>query len=84
MARTDSHTTIIDGLGVAGWGVSGIEAEAAMLGQPMTMVLPGVVGFKLLGKLRDGVIATDLVLIVTQILRKHGVVGKFVEFYGKY
>ncbi|KAH1209764.1 Aconitate hydratase 2, mitochondrial [Glycine max] len=84
MARTDSDTTIIDGLGVTGWGVSGIEAEAAMLGQPMTMVLPGVVGFKLLGKLRDGVIATDLVLIVTQILRKHGVVGKFVEFYGKY
>ncbi|KAH6788967.1 aconitase 3 [Perilla frutescens var. frutescens] len=79
---TDSHTTMIDGLGVAGWGVGGIEAEAAMLGQPMSMVLPGVVGFKLSGKLRDGVTATDLVLTVTQILRKHGVVGKFVEFYG--
>ncbi|EYU24785.1 hypothetical protein ABFS82_13G017400 [Erythranthe guttata] len=79
---TDSHTTMIDGLGVAGWGVGGIEAEAAMLGQPMSMVLPGVVGFKLSGKLPDGVTATDLVLTVTQILRKHGVVGKFVEFYG--
>ncbi|XP_057449239.1 aconitate hydratase 1 [Lotus japonicus] len=80
---TDSHTTMIDGLGVAGWGVGGIEAEAAMLGQPMSMVLPGVVGFKLLGKLRDGVTATDLVLTVTQMLRKHGVVGKFAEFYGE-
>ncbi|KAG5225141.1 aconitate hydratase family protein [Salix suchowensis] len=80
---TDSHTTMIDGLGVAGWGVGGIEAEAAMLGQPMSMVLPGVVGFKLSGKLRDGVTATDLVLTVTQILRKHGDVGKFVEFYGE-
>ncbi|XP_042429702.1 aconitate hydratase, cytoplasmic-like [Zingiber officinale] len=80
---TDSHTTMIDGLGVAGWGVGGIEAEAAMLGQPMSMVLPGVVGFKLTGKLRSGVTATDLVLTVTQILRKHGVVGKFVEFYGE-
>ncbi|CAL0314491.1 unnamed protein product [Lupinus luteus] len=80
---TDSHTTMIDGLGVAGWGVGGIEAEATMLGQPMSMVLPGVVGFKLVGKLRDGVTATDLVLTVTQILRKHGVVGKFVEFYGE-
>lgn len=79
---TDSHTTMIDGLGVAGWGVGGIEAEAAMLGQPMSMVLPGVVGFKLTGKLWDGVTATDLVLTVTQMLRKHGVVGKFVEFYG--
>ncbi|KAB2613617.1 aconitate hydratase [Pyrus ussuriensis x Pyrus communis] len=79
---TDSHTTMIDGLGVAGWGVGGIEAEATMLGQPMSMVLPGVVGFKLSGKLNDGVTATDLVLTVTQILRKHGVVGKFVEFYG--
>ncbi|KAL9669081.1 hypothetical protein QQ045_006622 [Rhodiola kirilowii] len=79
---TDSHTTMIDGLGVAGWGVGGIEAEATMLGQPMSMVLPGVVGFKLDGKLRNGVTATDLVLTVTQILRKHGVVGKFVEFYG--
>ncbi|XP_023521907.1 aconitate hydratase [Cucurbita pepo subsp. pepo] len=80
---TDSHTTMIDGLGVAGWGVGGIEAEAAMLGQPMSMVLPGVVGFKLIGKLRNGVTATDLVLTVTQMLRKHGVVGKFVEFYGE-
>nr|GMD38472.1 aconitate hydratase, cytoplasmic [Ipomoea batatas] len=79
---TDSHTTMIDGLGVAGWGVGGIEAEAAMLGQPMSMVLPGVVGFKLSGKLRNGVTATDLVLTVTQMLRKHGVVGKFVEFHG--
>ncbi|KAF7112218.1 hypothetical protein RHSIM_RhsimUnG0250200 [Rhododendron simsii] len=80
---TDSHTTMIDGLGVAGWGVGGIEAEAAMLGQPISMVLPGVVGFKLSGKLHNGVTATDLVLTVTQILRKHGVVGKFVEFYGQ-
>ncbi|KAL5706307.1 aconitate hydratase [Ranunculus cassubicifolius] len=80
---TDSHTTMIDGLGVAGWGVGGIEAEATMLGQPMSMVLPGVVGFKLTGKLKDGVTATDLVLTVTQMLRKHGVVGKFVEFYGE-
>ncbi|KAJ4802979.1 Aconitate hydratase [Rhynchospora pubera] len=80
---TDSHTTMVDGLGVAGWGVGGIEAEAAMLGQPMSMVLPGVVGFKLAGKLQNGVTATDLVLTVTQILRKHGVVGKFVEFYGE-
>ncbi|CAN1843652.1 Aconitate hydratase 3, mitochondrial [Linum perenne] len=79
---TDSHTTMIDGLGVAGWGVGGIEAEATMLGQPMSMVLPGVVGFKLSGELRNGVTATDLVLTVTQMLRKHGVVGKFVEFYG--
>ncbi|KDO54659.1 hypothetical protein CISIN_1g001917mg [Citrus sinensis] len=79
---TDSHTTMIDGLGVAGWGVGGIEAEAAMLGQPMSMVLPGVVGFKLSGKLHNGVTATDLVLTVTQMLRKHGVVGKFVEFHG--
>lgn len=79
---TDSHTTMIDGLGVAGWGVGGIEAEATMLGQPMSMVLPGVVGFKLSGKLRNGVTATDLVLTVTQMLRKHGVVGKFVEFHG--
>ncbi|ONM23998.1 aconitase5 [Zea mays] len=80
---TDSHTTMIDGMGVAGWGVGGIEAEATMLGQPMSMVLPSVVGFKLSGKLRDGVTATDLVLTVTHILRKHGVVGKFVEFYGE-
>ncbi|GMJ05099.1 aconitase 3 [Hibiscus trionum] len=80
---TDSHTTMIDGLGIAGWGVGGIEAEAAMLGQPLSMVLPGVVGFRLLGKLQDGVTATDLVLTLTQVLRKHGVVGKFVEFYGE-
>ncbi|KAF6135692.1 hypothetical protein GIB67_028263 [Kingdonia uniflora] len=80
---TDSHTTMIDGLGVAGWGVGGIEAEATMLGQPMSMVLPEVVGFKLSGKLKNGVTATDLVLTVTQTLRKHGVVGKFVEFYGE-
>ncbi|KAE8683967.1 hypothetical protein F3Y22_tig00111164pilonHSYRG00030 [Hibiscus syriacus] len=79
---TDFHTTMIDGLGVAGWGVGGIEAEEAMLGQPMSMVFPGVVGFKLSGKLRIGVTATDLVLTVTQMLRKHSVVGKFVEFYG--
>uniref|UniRef100_A0A0D6QVW4 aconitate hydratase n=1 Tax=Araucaria cunninghamii TaxID=56994 RepID=A0A0D6QVW4_ARACU len=79
---TDSHTTMIDGLGVAGWGVGGIEAESAMLGQPMSMVLPGVVGFKLTGEMNNGVTATDLVLTVTQMLRKHGVVGKFVEFHG--
>eukprot|EP00250_Pteridium_aquilinum_P019392 c24413_g1_i1 orf=426-3311(+) len=82
LVGTDSHTTMIDGLGVAGWGVGGIEAEATMLGQPMSMVLPGVVGFKLTGKMHTGVTATDLVLTITQILRKHGVVGKFVEFYG--
>uniref|UniRef100_A0A803MGI1 Aconitate hydratase n=1 Tax=Chenopodium quinoa TaxID=63459 RepID=A0A803MGI1_CHEQI len=80
---TDSHTTMIDGLGVAGWGVGGIEAEATMLGQPMSMVLPGCFGFKMTGKLRDGVTATDLVLTATQMLRKHGVVGKFVEFHGE-
>ncbi|WJX75793.1 aconitate hydratase [Trifolium repens] len=80
---TDSHTPMIDGLGIAGWGVGGIEAEAAMLGQPMSMILPCVVGFKLFGKLNDGVTATDLVLTVTQMLRKHGVVGKFIEFYGE-
>ncbi|KAE8659195.1 Aconitate hydratase 1 [Hibiscus syriacus] len=79
---TDSHTTMIDDLGVAGWGVGGIEAETTMLGQPMSMVFPGVVGFKLSGKLRNGMTATALVLTVTQMLRKHGVVGKFVEFYG--
>lgn len=83
LVGTDSHTTMIDGLGVAGWGVGGIEAEATMLGQPMSMVLPGVVGFKLNGKMKTGVTATDLVLTITQMLRKHGVVGKFVEFYGK-
>ncbi|CAM0885264.1 unnamed protein product [Alopecurus aequalis] len=80
---TDSHTTMINGLGVLGWGVGGIDAEAAMLGQPMSMVLPGVVGFKLHGTLSNGVTATYLVLTVTQMLRKHGVVGKFVEFYGR-
>ncbi|STU82227.1 aconitate hydratase [Klebsiella pneumoniae] len=79
---TDSHTTMINGLGVLGWGVGGIEAEAAMLGQPVSMLIPDVVGFKLSGKLREGITATDLVLTVTQMLRQHGVVGKFVEFYG--
>jgi aconitate hydratase A / 2-methylisocitrate dehydratase len=79
---TDSHTTMINGLGVMGWGVGGIEAEACMLGQPATMLLPEVVGFKLTGKLKEGATATDLVLTVTQMLRKKGVVGKFVEFYG--
>src|SRR5437764_9959394 len=79
---TDSHTTMINGLGVVGWGVGGIEAEACMLGQPATMLLPQVVGFKLSGKLPEGATATDLVLTVTQMLRKKGVVGKFVEFYG--
>ncbi len=79
---TDSHTTMINGLGVLGWGVGGIEAEAAMLGQPSSMLIPQVVGFKLKGKLPEGATATDLVLTVTQILRKHGVVGKFVEFFG--
>jgi aconitate hydratase len=79
---TDSHTTMINGLGVLGWGVGGIEAEAAMLGQPVSMLLPEVVGFKLTGKLREGVTATDLVLMVVQMLRKKGVVSKFVEFFG--
>lgn len=79
---TDSHTTMVNGLGVVGWGVGGIEAEAAMLGQPVSMLVPRVVGFKLSGALRDGVTATDLVLTITQMLRKHKVVGKFVEFYG--
>ncbi|CAM0148478.1 unnamed protein product [Urochloa decumbens] len=79
---TDSHTTMANCLGVAGWGVGGIEAVVAMLGQPMGMVLPGVVGFKLTGRLRDGVTTTDLVLTMTQLLRKHGAIGKFVEFYG--
>ncbi len=82
LVGTDSHTTMINGLGVLGWGVGGIEAEAAMLGQPISMLLPDVVGFKLTGKLREGITATDLVLTVTQMLRQHGVVGKFVEFYG--
>jgi len=79
---TDSHTTMINGLGVLGWGVGGIEAEAAMLGQPVSMLLPEVIGFRLTGKLNEGVTATDLVLTVTQMLRKKGVVGKFVEFFG--
>ncbi|MCX7754388.1 MAG: aconitate hydratase AcnA [Anaerolineales bacterium] len=82
LVGTDSHTTMINGLGVLGWGVGGIEAEAVMLGQPMDMLLPDVIGFKLYGKLREGVTATDLVLTVTQMLRKKGVVEKFVEFYG--
>ena len=80
---TDSHTTMINGIGVLGWGVGGIEAEAAMLGQPSSMLIPQVVGFKLTGKLPEGATATDLVLTVTQMLRKHGVVGKFVEFFGE-
>ncbi|MHB8657033.1 MAG: aconitate hydratase AcnA [Solirubrobacteraceae bacterium] len=79
---TDSHTTMINGLGVLGWGVGGIEAEAAMLGQPMSMLIPQVIGFKLIGELPEGATATDLVLTVTELLRGHGVVGKFVEFYG--
>src|SRR4249920_95442 len=79
---TDSHTTMVNGLSVLGWGVGGIEAEAAMLGQPYSMVLPEVIGVKLAGKLKEGVTATDLVLTVTQMLRKRGVVGKFVEFFG--
>jgi aconitate hydratase len=80
---TDSHTTMVNGLGVLGWGVGGIEAEAAMLGQPVSMLIPRVVGFKLTGEIKPGVTATDVVLTVTEMLRKHGVVGKFVEFYGK-
>ena len=80
---TDSHTTMINGIGVLGWGVGGIEAEAAMLGQPSSMLIPQVVGFRLTGKLPEGATATDLVLTVTQMLRKHGVVGKFVEFFGE-
>ncbi len=82
LVGTDSHTTMINGLGVVGWGVGGIEAEAAMVGQPIYMLLPEVVGFKLTGRLPEGTTATDLVLRVTQMLREHGVVGKFVEFYG--
>ncbi|CAN5893123.1 aconitate hydratase AcnA [soil metagenome] len=83
LVGTDSHTTMINGLGVLGWGVGGIEAEAVVLGQPYYMLVPEVIGFKLTGALQEGVTATDLVLTVTQILRKHGVVGKFVEFYGE-
>ncbi len=82
LVGTDSHTTMVNGLGVLGWGVGGIEAEAAMLGQPVSMLIPDVVGFKLTGKLKEGITATDLVLTVTNMLRTKGVVGKFVEFYG--
>ena len=82
LVGTDSHTTMVNGLAVLGWGVGGIEAEAAMLGQPYSMLLPEVIGFRLNGKLKEGVTATDLVLTVTQTLRKRGVVGKFVEFFG--
>lgn len=82
LVGTDSHTTMINGLGVLGWGVGGIEAEAAMLGQPISMLIPEVVGVRLTGKLREGLTATDLVLTITHMLRKHGVVGKFVEFFG--
>src|SRR5215203_5546558 len=82
LVGTDSHTTMVNGLGVLGWGVGGIEAEAAMLGQPISMLLPEVVGFRLVGKLREGGTATDLVLTVTQMLRRHGVVGRFVEYCG--
>ena len=82
LVGTDSHTTMVNGLGVLGWGVGGIEAEAAMLGQPVSMLIPKVVGFKLTGELPDGSTATDLVLTITEMLRRHGVVGKFVEFYG--
>jgi len=82
LVGTDSHTTMVNGLGVLGWGVGGIEAEAAMLGQPVSMLIPRVVGFKLSGELPEGATATDLVLTITEILRRHGVVGKFVEFYG--
>ncbi|KAG1651437.1 Aconitate hydratase A [Nymphon striatum] len=79
---TDSHTTMINGLGVLGWGVGGIEAEAAMLGQPISMLLPEVIGFKLTGEMKEGITATDLVLTVVEMLRQKGVVGKFVEFFG--
>ena len=79
---TDSHTPMVNGLGVLAWGVGGIEAEAGMLGQPISMNIPKVLGLKLFGKLQEGITATDLVLTITEILRKHGVVGKFVEFYG--
>ncbi len=82
LVGTDSHTTMINGLGVLGWGVGGIEAEAAMLGQPISMLIPQVVGFRLTGKLSEGATATDLVLVIVEMLRKHGVVGKFVEFFG--
>src|SRR4051812_28862972 len=83
LVGTDSHTTMVNGLGVLGWGVGGIEAEAAMLGQPMSMLIPQVIGFKLRGELPEGATATDLVLTVTEMLRKYGVVGRFVEFFGE-
>jgi aconitate hydratase len=83
LVGTDSHTTMINGLGVLGWGVGGIEAEAGMLGQPISLLIPQVVGFQFTGQLREGITATDLVLTVTQMLREHGVVGKFVEFFGE-
>ena len=83
LVGTDSHTTMVNGLGVLGWGVGGIEAEAVMLGQPYYMLAPEVVGFELKGKLREGTTATDLVLTITERLRNHGVVGKFVEFFGE-
>ena len=82
LVGTDSHTTMVNGLSVLGWGVGGIEAEAAMLGQPYSMLLPEVIGVRLNGKLKEGITATDLVLTVTQMLRKRGVVGKFVEYFG--
>src|SRR5262249_47786336 len=82
LVGTDSHTTMVNGLAVLGWGVGGIEAEAAMLGQPISMLIPDVIGFRLTGRLREGVTADDLVLTVTGMLRKKGVVGKFVEFCG--
>jgi aconitate hydratase len=82
LVGTDSHTTMVNGLGVLGWGVGGIEAEAAMLGQPMSMLIPQVLGVRLHGRLREGATATDLVLTVTEMLREHGVVGMFVEFFG--
>ena len=83
LVGTDSHTTMVNGLGVLGWGVGGIEAEAAMLGQPVSMLIPKVVGFKLTGEIPAGATATDVVLTITEMLRRHGVVGKFVEFYGE-
>src|SRR4030095_3641538 len=82
LVGTDSHTTMINGVGVVGWGVGGIEAEGAMLGQPLSMLIPAVIGFKLYGEMKEGTTATDVVLTVTQMLRAKGVVGKFVEFYG--
>ena len=82
LVGTDSHTTMVNGLGVVGWGVGGIEAEACMLGQPISMLVPDVLGFRLIGRLPGGATATDLVLTITERLRKHGVVGKFVEFFG--